>query len=70
MKPKIYIKIVSYIILYIVALGFVCPYLISANDYFLPLLGVGIILFISYLFINQLIKLFKLLKNYENEKND
>ena len=67
MKPIFYLKIVGSIILYIACFGFICPWLISAKDDILPLVGVGIIIVVIYLLIVQIINLFKFFKNYEKK---
>jgi len=59
MKPIPYLKIVGSIILYIAVFGFICPYLISAKDDILPLVGIVVAIATIYLIIVQFINLIK-----------
>jgi hypothetical protein len=62
MKSILYFKIAGSIILYIAVIGFILPYLFSAKSDILPIAGVGVVVAILYLFIIQIINVFKFLK--------
>ena len=59
MKLKTYLKIIGYIAIYVICLGFLCPFLISYPNDAAVVLGFAVIAALIFLTIKLIINFFK-----------
>jgi len=62
MKIKLFLKVIGLILFFVIGIGFICPYLLSAKNDIDVIGGICVVIIMIYVFIYYLFKIIKIMK--------